>query len=226
MRRVILAVLLAALCARGAGATVGGPMLAEVLGWEAKTHRVYVAFVHRDEGGDPPSVCFFDLASAVPATVHFLEWGRRAEDSTVSRRIATLSRRLTVLRPESWDESLVDDGYRAPAPYDTVESDSFRRPRYVARVSKGFGWQYFRVLTLDPGLHAVRRLREYRIPGTTAWLMILSCVADPEEVGYEMQFPVLVGAGRGTPASAAGTGSTPLDSDLPPIDPRSFDVRR
>ena len=214
MRRVLLAMSAAvalALCARGAAATVGGPELARVLGWDHRLQRVYVQIVHTDDDEYTPTIWYFDLKSDRPGAPQRLDWSGAEEDPFHRKRVADLRRRLKPLVAEEEVESMLRFEFEPPTRYDSVESDDGHRQRYLARVAPGPAREeHFRVLTLDPGRHAVRCLRQYALPGSRMTLMILSTEAVPMEEGYEFQFPVLAGG--------AGTAD--------PIDPETFNVRR
>jgi len=212
VRRLLLAMTTLLLCVRGAAADRAGPELADVLGWDPKLQRVYVDIVHTDGSEYTPSLWYFDLRSERPATPMVVDWSGGEEDDLYAKRIKALEKRLRPLRVDERTWSMVDDVVSVPAFFDSVESDVGHEGRYVALCHPEFGSsESFRVFTLDPSRHAVRRLRQYSIPGTKAKLAILSCESKPEETGYEIQFPVLLGAG-------------PVPAD--PINPRAFDVRR
>ena len=213
------------LCARGGSASVHGPErelvidtsvhgpeLVRVLGWDRKHQCVYVQIAHTDDDEYTPTIWWFGLRNLMPAAPHRLEWSGAEEDAVYEKRLADLRRTLKPLVPEEEVDSMFAYYSVAPVPCDSVESDNGHRARYLARVATGpMSEQHFNVLTLDPGRHAVRLLREYALPGTSAVLDILSTEAAPVEQGYEVQFPVLVVQGRGT---------------ADPIDPESFNVRR
>jgi hypothetical protein len=215
VRRILLAMLLAVAlglpCARVAAAAEGGPAVAEVIGWDAKLKRVYVQLVHVEESEYSPALWYFDLRSARPAVPQFVDWTGAEQDDVYERRFARLRRHLHGLQPVERSQSVLDFGAGPGAPRDSVDADGGRLARYVSRVRPAPGGaDSLRVLTLDPGRHAVRRLREYALPGSGARLAILSCDAMRVESGYEVQFPVLFGAGPGT---------------ADPLDPEAFDVR-
>ena len=212
MKRLVLAAIAVTLCARAAGATVGGPELARVLGWDPKLERVYVQIVHTDESENTPTLWYFDLGSDRPAQPRYVDWSGGEGDVLYDQRLAGLQKTLHPLRAEEAVESTLGFAFDVPARWDSVLSDDGHRPRYLARAASGRNAdEHFRVLTLNPGRQAVRKLREYALPGRSARLLILSCEAVPMEEGYEIQFPVLTRAGPGT---------------ADPIDPRAFDVRR
>ncbi len=211
MRRMLLAILGILLVARSATASFGGPELARVLGWDAKQNAVYVQIVHTGETESTPTLWRFDLGGGLPARPHYVDWSGGEEDDLYHQRLARLEKTLRPLHAEEAVGSMVQHGPESLAPYDSVESEQGMIARYLAPA--GFGrseTEQVRVLTLDPGRSAVRLLRKYAIPGTSAKLLILSAEAEPMESGYEIQFPVIAGA--------PGTAD--------PIDPRSFNVRR
>jgi hypothetical protein len=210
VKRLLLAMVVTILSVRGAAAAEGGPVLAGVLGWDGKLQRVYVQILHTDDDEYTPTLWYFDLKSDRPAAPQLVDWSGGEVDDLHATRLAHLRRGLRPLHADEGTRSVLDAG--APAPWDSVESDVGHARRYVVRLVPGAGPEpALRVLTLDPGRHAVRSLREYAIPRTTARLAILSTEAVPLESGYEVQFPVLLGAGPGV---------------ADPIDPRAFDVRK
>lgn len=215
MRRVLVVLAMSLLCIRGATASGGGHQPAEVLGWDAGAKRVYVRVLHEDARGYPPTVFYFDLLSTQPAEARQLQ---RANDDVYGedfwaaeeRRTASLRRRLRTLRMTPVT-SFVRAGI--PSLHDTVSTPDGPRPRYVMSTQPGYSCHdsTLRIIALDPSPNAVRRLARYQLPGTNAELLILSCEGEPHEGGYEIQFPVVLGAGPGT---------------ADPIDPRDFNGNR
>ncbi len=201
MRRVLVVLAMSLLWIRGATATDGGPQLAEVLGWDAGAKRVYVRVLHEDARGDSPTVFYFDLLSTQPAQARQLQMlkGESYEEvwAAEERRTASLRRRLRTLRMTPVT-SFVRGGI--PSVHDTVSTPDGPRRRYVMSTQPGHSCydSTLRIITLDPSPNAVRRLARYELPGTKAELLILSCEGEPHEGGYEIQFPVVLGAGPGT----------------------------
>jgi hypothetical protein len=197
---------------RGAAATVGGPELAQVLGWDAAAKRLYVQIVDTGAGEQTPAVWYFEIASLRAAEPKFVAWSGGEEDPLYHARFLDLTRKLVPLKLEEPVEAMLSREREPAAIHDSVDSDNGRRPRWLASVGVGTSASdHVRVLTLDPGPHALWRLRRYTVPGSAAKLEILSCESLPEEGGYEVQFPVLTGAGAGT---------------ADPIDPWTFCVHR
>ena len=203
MRTLVIAVVLGLLHSSVALATVGGPVLARVLGFDARTQRAYFALQPFDESGRAASLFFYDLASTTPARPVLVPTGPRegpAAAAAFDARVAELRPALTPLAEEPWLESFVFA--REAAVWDSVRDESGKRPRFVTRVytlSDEDRTHPIRLVTLDPSPRGVRELRRYRLPGTSRWLVIWSCESFAFEGGYEMQFPVLLGDWRGRP---------------------------
>ena len=197
-----------------ASATIGGPALAEVLGMDSGAQQIVVAIHHVDETGRLPTFWMFDLRSATPARPQRLEWSVADEgDTLVERREAALRVRLRPLKEHVplGSITLTD----AAVPYDSTSTGDgvYRRysiPLYFMEEPQGLH-NPFRVISLDPAPHAIRILREYAIGGHDATLVILSWAGVPNEGGYEIQLPVLIGESRGR---------------LDPLDPQLFDRDR
>ncbi len=194
----MLALFLSVVSVQSVAASTGGPSVCEVLGWDASAWRVYVGFVHLDESGSPENVFYFDLRAPRPAAAVELKLdANRPPNPSEDPAIRSLKTRLTPLTSRQPLESIIE-AETTPVAHDSVASDVGPRPRYRCDVAPR-GDQYLHVLTLDPGRHAVRRVGEYAIPGERAMLVILSTESLALEGGYEVQFPVLMGAGPGTP---------------------------
>lgn len=203
MKRFVLALALLALQSSLALATVGGPTLCDVLGYDARAQRVYFTLTSWDESGGPERLLYFDLASATPARPVAMPAppaGAGADPARArARELAALRARLKPLPEERAVSSFVPLG--AWTVLDSVRFEGGRRPRWVAEVWSGADGDRHRprMTSLDASPHAVRELRRWRLPLERRWLVIWSAELDPWEGGYEMQFPVLLGDWRGRP---------------------------
>lgn len=204
MRRLVFACLLALFPVPAAFATVGGPTLCEVLGYEARTQRVYFTLTSWDESGAPERVLYFDLASGTPARPLPLPEPKYAPGTDVNRaraaELAALRRKLAPLAEDPQWTSFVPirGGWQ---PFDSLRCEDGMRPRYVATVSSGRDPDQHpvRMTSLDNSPHALRQLRSYRLPQDRRSLVIWSAELDPWEGGYEIQLPVMLGEHRGRP---------------------------
>ena len=189
-----LAVVAASLAgAAPAPATVGGPTLLDVLGWDPATERVYVHFVDTS-GGDffGDVVSFAPDSGAVGVSEPWVRHGEgTAEDPALGARLADLKRRLEPMRLEPaavipWASSVVardslDGGYAGQAVRYRVRARWEREPEFEFTT-----WGSPEVL-----LKAV-----YAIPGHAARLFVFAYVGDRREGGYETQVPVIVAPGE------------------------------
>ena len=191
MKRAGLAWLVIAFFPALARATVGGQQLAEVLGWDAKAARVYVALRFFDDIHGGPSVYYFDIRhdkTYQPAQV-------RIEEGAASALVDSLATHLQPLRP------IATTSFSAVR---VLESDSldigFPLVRYRVRLFLklpmprpywSHEYQVDVVTYRDPD---VRQLALFEIPGRKELLSILSFIGNRVEGGYETQFPVLLGA--------------------------------
>src|SRR5262245_1012393 len=82
-----------------AHATNGGPELLEVLGWEPKDHKVFVAFHHVDESADEPTVGYFDFGKRSPTGFRVIECTQSGPgyDSVCVNRIRAIRGRVRPL---------------------------------------------------------------------------------------------------------------------------------
>jgi hypothetical protein len=174
-----------------AQATVGGPQLVQVLGWDPKAERAYVAIRFFDDIHGGPAVYYFDLRrtrSYQPIRVRAYERVAYAlVDSLAAhlrplRHIATTSSSIVhVLERDS-----VDIG-RPLARY---------RVRFFARLPMPLPfWSHeYQVDVVTYRDSTVRQLALFSIPGRKELLTVLSFIGNRVEGGYETQSPVLFGA--------------------------------
>lgn len=187
---IILFVCLGAMIARGAGARHGGPSLLEVLGWEPKTHRIWMHEKPTQSGDLFGAVLFFDLDAADPDSLHDAGWlpngAGSAGDTGLAERLKQLRRRLRPLKQETTSQ--------LPTDIDVLTVDSLRctphlrRPRTLVR-TRFDGYFGFEVQTYAPERGVSRSV--WRIPGREERLTVLSYFGDRDEMGYEVQVPVL-----------------------------------
>lgn len=209
MRRLVLAVALTGWTAFAttAQATIGGPVLAKVLGLDAGSQRAYFVLTPVDESGRGSELFYFDLASATPALPVPVPIRPRSgpdPDSALAVHLARLRPVLVPLREDELVESFVLT--RSPQVWDSVRWEGGWKPRYVVTLYSQFDDDRshpIRLATLDSTARAVRELRRYRVPGGRRWIVIWSCESFAFEGGYEMQFPVLLGDWRGRPDPVA-----------------------
>jgi hypothetical protein len=176
-----------------ARATVGGPTLLDVLGWDPLAKRVYVHFVDTSGGG-----FFGDVVSFAPdsGAVGVPEpWVRHGEESyadpVLLGKLADLRRRLAPMAVEPaavmpWVSRVVardslDDGYPGQVVRYRVRARWEREPEFEFTT-----WGSPEVL-----LKAV-----YVIPGHAARLFVFAFTGDRMESGYETQAPVIVAPGE------------------------------
>lgn len=173
-------------------ATVGGPTLCEVLGWDAREQRVYVHEIPTDGGDSFGPVRYFALAGAEPTRALDVGWSRPGEgtldDPVQVRELVKLRARLAPLRlvPAS----------ALPLASTVVATDSVKawdatRVRYRVRVTFDLRLE-FEVLAFDAP--TVVRTAEYVIPGRAERLIVLAFIGQPFEGDYEVQIPLLVRA--------------------------------
>jgi hypothetical protein len=178
-----------AVCAGAARATVGGPELLEVLGWEPVDRKLFVAQHHRNETGYAPTIAYFDFRSATPGRAVPVQWSIR--ETQYARRDKALRARLRPLRPIPAVSTFI--GTRVIA-VDTVNVGMEALPRYRVR-AQGLRYEWDGVLEVTSFRDtSVRVLSLHPIPGRKERLAIVSFVGFPHEGGYECQMPVLLPA--------------------------------
>ncbi len=191
VRRILLVVPLLSVIAIGAvEASVGGPALAELLGWDARASKVFFRIQYVDEGNQPPRVFCFDLAARKPAQLTRVSWSERdRQDSLYDANLAALRRRLRPL-----DEHLCE----------TIPAETIVMGVDTSRTRNG-PWARYHVRVRDPmclgdatlemttvGDPCVRLIRQWTIPGRSERIALVSFRGLPYETGYEVQVPVLL----------------------------------
>ena len=174
-------------------ATVGGPTLVDVLGWDAGPKRVYVHFILTDAGDSFGDVVSYGLE---PGDAGVSEpWVRRGEgtgeDPVALRKLEALRRRLKPLAAAAaavlpWESSVVardsvGDGYCGQE----------IRYRIRARWEREPEFEFTTWGSTDVLLKAV-----YVLPGRGERLFIFAFTGDRSEGGYETQLPVIVRPGE------------------------------
>jgi hypothetical protein len=173
-----------------ARATVGGPELAEVLGWIPSEQKVFFRIHYVGESGEAPGVFYFDLTSADPAKPQRISWSfhRDFNDSTYSLRYARLLKRLTPLRQVVPSETFVLVNVIHA---DTVTNEWYGRwVRYRIRARSRFFEGTVEATTF--GDTSLRVIAQYEIPGRSERVGIGSFLGTPWEGGYEIQVPFIL----------------------------------
>jgi hypothetical protein len=176
-----------------ARASVGGPELAEPLGYDPRTHEAFFRQDHCNESDARPTICRLALRRGT-RVAEPLAWSIGEDsDPAYVRRVAVLRRRLRPLRPhtagtipgvvtiehadsvtvygERWARFRVRAGWFDDAPAGDVTVTAYRDP-------------------------AVRVVAWFDVPGESAVIGVVSYVGVPDETGYEQQVPVVFPAER------------------------------
>jgi hypothetical protein len=192
MRCCVLVLLGLLACAAPVRATVGGPTLLEVLGWDPAARCIYMRSVEESGGAGFGGVSYFALDGRDPEVAVATGLASSSEgsayDSTLIRGLVSLRRSLGPL-PGSVPECSL--------PYTrTVETDTLHHLVHgaVARHRVRARWEatpgefefttYHRPEVVLRSVHAV--------PGRAEQLLVFAFTGDPSEGGYETQVAVLV----------------------------------
>ncbi len=171
-------------------ATVGGPDLAEPLGYEPRTGDVFFRIISMNESGYAPSVLrlkgrgvnrFMPLDWSVEVSEDSMY---RARLKSVTRGLRPLRERLTTTIPQLSQVVLLD----------TLRRHGSNWPRYRTSVRWFNGACEGRVTAetfLDPSL---RMIRLYEVPASDRLIGVFSFLGLPYEIGYEVQVPILLPA--------------------------------
>lgn len=162
-----------------ARASLGGPTLVEVLGYDAKTATVYVRMEPHDEAASPEVYGCFALNDTARGGVRFKKLAGRA---AVPAGLRPLRQRAATSRAQT---TLVLT--------DAVHACGVSTPRHRLRFEGSRGMP--RLAPLD--VHTLREprmlvLSAWAIPGRGETLAILSVDGDPCEAGWECQLPVVL----------------------------------
>ena len=178
-------------------ASVGGPEVAEVLGWDPADRKVFVAIHFHGDSGISPLVLYFNLSGGAAARPQVVSWSRydARNDSGYRSEFSSLRRRLKPLREET-----VPELPRMLQVSSSTISDptGMSRTRYVVRGRfhhAALGTEFEAVTYDEPSVHLAHL---FSIPNRNEKVMIVSFRGIPYEEGYECQVPVLV----------SGTGPT------------------
>ena len=190
-----IAFLLAVLSGAGTThASLGGPTLAVVLVYDARSAAVYVRIEPHDEAPSPEVFGRFALSDTTRGGVRFAKVSSRA---AVPAGLRALRPMVAASVPQM--QVVASDSVQACGRWTRryrVRIDGVRErvPRFAA----------FDVLTLRAP--AVSVLSVWAIPGRAEMLAILRVDGDPCEAGWETQLPVILrpGAGRTSLVDAEG----------------------
>jgi hypothetical protein len=189
--------MLAMLCAGVLGdssalATVGGPTVCEVLGWDAGAKRIYVHEIPQHGGDAFGIVRSFDCAALGDPVLHDEAWSSEgagagtADDPELLRRLEALRSRLQPLKAETvallpWQSEVIAR--------DTLVVAGDPQPRERVRARLAYGLE----VEVDTfGGIGVALAGAWPIPGRKERLVVLAFRGDPFEGGYEVQVPMIV----------------------------------
>jgi hypothetical protein len=172
-------------------ATVGGPEIAEILGWDPIRHEVFFQLHDLGDADSGPSIGFFALDGPRSGVATYPKWstGDCEDDSTCAERLAHLRRRLRPLK-EVIAPSI--PYLSPPADREILSTEGQGFIRYVVHLAGlRYVWQG-RAEVVTYGDSVVRVVRVHSIPGRGELVLTLSFVGMPMEGGYEVQVPVLL----------------------------------
>lgn len=187
-----------------ANAYTGGPVTAEVLGWDPADHKVFVALHHHDESGYRPFLIYFkldgstdSLGTVVPWSMEDQDWSDSTNNSKRDKQWKAVTRRL---------KPLVEmDAGTIPKSKQIIETTHLKNPD-VARYRVVIGWlpHSWNGLGHDIEVEAyseptVNFHRLYSIPGRQDVLGIIAFIGRPDDGGDETQVPILIRAGSNAP---------------------------
>lgn len=192
VRRCVAVLLGLLACAAPVSATVGGPTLLEVLGWDPAARCIYVRSVTESGGGGFGGVSYFALDGRDPEVAVVTDLTSRSEgsayDSTLIRGLVALRRTLSHL-PGSVPECSLP--YTRTVMTDTLHyavQGAIARHRIRARWEATPGdfefTTYYHPEVVLRSVHAV--------PGRSEQLLVFAFTGDSAEGGYETQVAVLV----------------------------------
>jgi hypothetical protein len=187
-RRALLGVLWFLASYTPALAYTGGPLVVDVLGWDAKTHRVYFHTIPWDESDDFGAVYFFDLDGMHKERRVQLAWSRGEadrQDPYRNHRLNALRSRLTPLLPSpedglGWGTDIV----RA----DSVDSPRGKQARYRLHFS-GMNGPRFECTAYGRPDACVKNA--YAIPGRKEWVYVFAFRGNIFDIA-ETQVAVLI----------------------------------
>jgi hypothetical protein len=190
MRWLAAFALSATLASARAGASTGGPELAEPLGWDPIAQRVYFGMVDASESSMPEGLVYFDLHSATPGRLVRVPWSRAlpAQNSTRLARWARVVNRLRPLRQRAAGSSIVCEAVAV----DTIQVFGGPRTRFRVRLVSLSAPCSGAITVTTYGRPEVRLQALYSIPRRNESVGLLSFGKLDNEEDYEAQVPVLL----------------------------------
>jgi hypothetical protein len=172
-------------------ATVGGPAVVEVLGWDAKDHKVFFR-VHWYDESDRAAIYYFALDGRSPERA--VRVPTTSPEDTESRAARIRPR----LKPLTWIPHAAMPRWFQIVSRDSVRDEHGCPDRYHVRAV--FHWGE---LGIGPSFEVQTRCTPevvladaYRVPGRAEVIAVLAFIGDSFEGGYETQVPVLFRAGE------------------------------
>jgi len=188
LTQVLVGALSLLVCHTPASGYTGGPLLVDVLGWDAKTHRVYFHTIPANESFSFGAVYYFDLGGVHKERRIQLAWSKgetERNDPDHNHRLNTLRSRLKPLLPDpenclGWGTTIVSA--------DSVEFSSGIRARYRLHF-KGMDTPRFECTAY--GLPDACLKNAYEIPGRKERLYVFAFRGNVFDIA-ETQVAVLV----------------------------------
>jgi hypothetical protein len=186
VRRALTAAATALMMAGASHAYTGGPVVVEVLGWDAANERLYCQQDGQDESPQERDlVYYFDFRSATPERPVVLDWSRardrghgKAADFLYAGRLARIVRRVRKL-------PIVEEAMRSTLRFRTVPDTAVVKPSPFSDqppiTLEGSAWTWRgvpEVRVVSYGSRDVRCLRRYAIPGRSGRVVVLSYIGD------------------------------------------------
>ena len=175
-------------------AYTGGPITAQVLGYDRAERKVFFRLDNHDESGEPTRVGYFALSSADPSRPRWVRFKPRAKEPAASiavvDNITRLAGRLSRLVPATqYDLQVHVRTVRA----DTLRSRFMQTPRCSLEVHLQSDSLSAITSVITFGTPRVGVWAFFAIPGESAAVAILSADAKRyEEAGEDLQTPVLL----------------------------------
>src|SRR5262249_19015 len=167
---IALGAILGALIALPVWASVGGPDLAECLGWNPDSATVYFRMIGVNESGNAPTVVRLRLSGS--RRFEPVWWSVSTfEDSTYRKSLDRIKRTLAPLREEVFTTV---SAYQRVLSADTVTMQDQRWPRYRVRATWFGGICSGSVEATTYRDPSVRMVRAYSIPGRGEMIGVLS----------------------------------------------------
>lgn len=184
-----------------AGATVGGPEVATILGWNPADRKVYYIVHFHDESDRPPRVFFLDLKSSKPGkAVPLRLWpegtDQRIDYGTIDSKTEALRKSLVPLRvsaPDTLDLSITT----RIAQEKWKDRDGAVRGRYEQELVISHGSLKGRTKVTSFCNREIQIKEWYEIPGLPFAIAHLSYTGMPWESCYGRSAVLLLTAGAG-----------------------------